>query len=284
MSFNYHLLSHYQVSPLLIARNKGKSSSDTSFDLGLTSTQVIITQSGIDSPNGISLTWKQLEKINKQKNHCFIIDQNEIEPIVLESPTTGWIRTLFPTTKAPTTLVSGILMHRVKNTDPLKDTKVKLNTLGQLNASRFLDTATGLGYTAILASQKGAQVTSVELDPTAIDLARLNPYSTEIFNNPQIIQKIGDIREIVSAFKPGNFTHILHDPPTFKLAGELYSGDFYRQLFNLLQTKGKLFHYIADPQSKHGHEITPGIINRLYQAGFKSVLPKPQAFGVLATK
>ena len=78
--------------------------------------------------------------------------------------------------------------------------------------------------------------------------------------------------------------HIVHDPPTQKIAGELYSEELYKDFYRILQSGGKLFHYIGDPNSEHGSSITKGVIQRLKYAGFREVEKKPEVFGVLAKK
>ena len=45
-----------------------------------------------------------------------------------------------------------------------------------------------------------------------------------------------------------------------------------------------MFHYIADPESDSGSRVTKGVIKRLMDAGFKKVVVKPEAFGVVAYK
>ena len=50
-----------------------------------------------------------------------------------------------------------------------------------------LDTATGLGYTAIEAAKTAEQVVTIELDPVALEIARLNPWSQTMFDNPEIV-------------------------------------------------------------------------------------------------
>ena len=68
------------------------------------------------------------------------------------------------------------------------------------------------------------------------------------------------------------------------LAGELYSGEFYRDCWRVLRRNGKLFHYIGDPDSKSGARTTKGVVRRLHEAGFTRVAHQPQAFGVVAYK
>ena len=62
----------------------------------------------------------------------------------------------------------------------------------------------------------------------------------------------------------------------------LYSAEFYRQLWRILKAKGRLFHYIGDPNSKSGRNVTRGAVKRLKEAGFRRVSARPHAFGVLA--
>jgi predicted methyltransferase len=68
------------------------------------------------------------------------------------------------------------------------------------------------------------------------------------------------------------------------LAGELYSGEFYRDLFRVLQRKGRLFHYVGDPDSRSGRNVTRGVTRRLQEAGFRRIVRKPGAFGLVAYK
>jgi predicted methyltransferase len=68
------------------------------------------------------------------------------------------------------------------------------------------------------------------------------------------------------------------------LAGNLYSGDFYKQAFRVLQERGRMFHYIGDPNSAAGSKVTRGVVKRLHDAGFKKVISLAKAFGVVANK
>lgn len=180
-------------------------------------------------------------------------------------------------------LVSGIPMHRIKNTDPGKDTVAKVAAVGRVG-THALDTATGLGYTAIGLAEKGARVTTIELDPAAQAICRANPWSQGLFTDARIAQKIGDTAELVKELADQSFSSILHDPPTLSLGGQLYSGEFYRQLFRILRRGGRLFHYIGDPNSRTGASTTAGVKRRLIEAGFTKVAPAPEAFGLTAEK
>ncbi|MCA9935630.1 MAG: methyltransferase domain-containing protein, partial [Anaerolineales bacterium] len=190
---------------------------------------------------------------------------------------------LMPTEAAPTMLISGIPMHRIKGTDPHKDTLSKIRAAAPVTGE-VLDTTMGLGYTAVAAAQTAHHVTTIELDPTVAEICRHNPWSQGLFDNPQITRLIGDAYDVIEEFEDGSFHRILHDPPTFSLAGHLYSTEFYRQLYRVLGGNGRLFHYIGDPKSKSGSSVTRGVVRRLHEAGFSQVKPAPYAFGVVAKK
>ena len=180
-------------------------------------------------------------------------------------------------------LISGIPMHRVKDTEPHQDTLEKIRSIKPV-VGQVLDTATGLGYTAIQAARTAEHVVTIELDPVALQVCRFNPWSQELFNNPKISQVIGDSYDVIASMDSSSFTRIIHDPPAIGLAGELYSGDFYRQLHRVMRNHARLFHYIGDPESKSRRSVTAGVIRRLEQAGFSQVRRAPRAFGVVADK
>ena len=180
-------------------------------------------------------------------------------------------------------LVAGMIMHRIEGIDPHADTLNKIRAAGPIGGA-VLDTATGLGYTAIEAARTAERVITVEIDPASIEIARLNPWSQGLFANPRIEQVIGDVWDAVEGMADETFSVIIHDPPTFSLGGELYSGDFYAELHRVLKRRGRLFHYLGDPASKSVQRVQRGVVRRLGEAGFTRVVPTPQAFGVVGYK
>ena len=277
------LLSYIQADELLVAHRMKQTSVVTSLDLGLTTSKVELSNAGIVFQDGQQLSWGQVEEISKTKNVCFQLAVSHLHKIQTFSDETNRFCSLMPTTGAPTLLIAGFPMHRIKNTDPYRDTLSKIKAIAPISG-RVLDTTTGLGYTAIEASRTAQSVVTVELDPTVLDIARQNPWSKLLFENPKISQLIGDSSEVITELPNGAFTHIVHDPPTLSLAGELYSGTFYRELFRVLRRGGRLFHYIGDLDSQLGHRVAKGAIHRLKDAGFVNAKPYPQAFGIVATK
>lgn len=254
-----------------------------SLDLGITNIEMFIEPGEVRFPNGESLDWNAVEKISKSKNNCFFIKEGEPHKILVYSELTHRQYSLMPTPGAPTLLVSGIVMHRIKGTDPYSDTLEKVKTIKPI-VGPVLDTATGLGYTAIEASKTSRHVITIELDPAVQEIARLNPWSQALFDNPKITQRIGDSFDVVKEFDDNQFLRIIHDPPMFSLSGHLYSREFYTQLYQVLGNSGRLFHYIGNPDTRAGQSMTRSVIRHLREVGFSRVLRRPQAFGVVAFK
>ncbi len=277
------VLSYVQLEPLLKAKQQGQSSVEISPDLGLSTVTVALTPDGIAFPNGECLDWRSIEKISKSEVNCFILEDNAIRPIQVFSEYTNRVCSLMPTRGAPSMLIAGFVMHRIKDIDPIQDTLRKIAAISPI-VGRVLDTATGLGYTATEAAKTADEVITIELDPGVQEIARLNPWSQALFNNPKIHQIMGDAYEVVQTFEDGSFSRIIHDPPTFSLAGELYSGAFYQQLCRVLKRGGRLYHYIGDPNSKASGGVTKGALKRLQEAGFTRVVRKPEAYGLVAYK
>lgn len=276
------VLSHYQARPLLESRESGARSALVSPDLNLTQVEVTLEAEGVSFPGGQFVSWGQLEEVAAEENRCYALRDGALHDIQVFSETTNWLRTLFPTESAPTMLASGTLMHRIKDTDPYRDTLAKIRAVRP--QGRVLDTATGLGYTAIEAAKTADYVLTVEIDPAALEVARFNPWSQGLFENPKIKQVIGDVYDVVEEAEDESFSVIIHDPPVFQLAGDLYSGDFYAELYRILRARGRVFHYIGDPKSKSGQGVARGVIRRLGDVGFERVVRRPGAFGVVAYK
>jgi predicted methyltransferase len=277
------VLSCFQARPLSKARAAGETICTVSLDLGITEVAVALTESGVRLPSGIVIPWADIDAIGENENSCFHLTSTGFEKTQLFSDVTNRLFSLLPTPTAPTMLVSGIPMHRIKGTDPLRDTREKIKTV-QPVTGRVLDTATGLGYTAIEAAKRADSVATIEIDPHALEIARLNPWSQGLFVNPKITQYVGDSYDIVESFGDDAFTRIIHDPPVFSLAGHLYSSEFYAGLYRVLMRGGRLFHYVGDPDSKSGRSTTRGVIRRLGEVGFSYVGRRPEAFGVVARK
>ena len=237
----------------------------------------------VSFPAGGRLDWKSVEEICDNETNCYRVEGNRLKAIKGFSKFSGRVYGLMPTVSAPTMLISGIPMHQIKDTDPHQDTLNKIKAIAPIQGD-VLDTTTGLGYTAIEALKTARHVTTIEIDPTAQEIARFNPWSHALFENPNITQIIGDAFDEIPKFEPESFSIIIHDPPMFSLAGDLYSLAVYQQAFRVLKHNGRIFHYIGDPERKSGARVTTGVIRRLQEAGFKRLVRAPRAFGVVASK
>ncbi|HEY0755055.1 MAG TPA: methyltransferase domain-containing protein [Ktedonobacteraceae bacterium] len=277
------ILSYVQARPLLEARKRGETIVESSPDLGRSRASVKLAADGVYFPDGTQLDWPALEKISRSEVNCYTVLAEGIQSIQTFSEETNRVCSLLPTRNAPSMLIAGFVMHRIKDVDPWQDTQRKIAAIAPVSGA-VLDTATGLGYTAIMAARSAETVTTIELDPGAQAIARLNPWSQELFTEPKITQVIGDAYEVVPTFAAESFERIIHDPPTFSLAGDLYSGLFYREIYRILKRGGRLFHYIGDPNSKASGGVTRGALKRLQEAGFSRVTRHTEAYGVVAYK
>ncbi|MEI6614910.1 MAG: hypothetical protein WCL37_08430 [Chrysiogenales bacterium] len=279
----FAVLSWIQAKELLQAKTIGLKKIMASLDLGLSRREVRLDPVGIALDNQPMLAWEQLQTIADSENSCFRVLNGTMEEIRGYSESTRRVFSLFPTAEAPALFISGFSMHRCKDISPRRAALAMIRAAAPISG-RVLDTATGLGYTAIAAAQSAASVITIELDPGSLEMARANPWSQELFNHPGIRRIAGDSSEEIAKFPDGHFSVIIHDPPSLSLAGDLYSGAFYRQAWRVLAGNGRMFHYLGDPNSASGCRVTKGVAERLQTAGFRRIIPKPSAHGVLACK
>ncbi|MCO6040920.1 class I SAM-dependent methyltransferase [Thermococcus alcaliphilus] len=242
---------------------------------------VLVREDKVVFPDGSEVKKDILKRIAKDKNTVYFLSKGQLYKAAIAAD--GFYK-LVPTIP-PTIEINGIRMHRTKDTNPLKDTRSKVEAVNPREGEFVLDTCMGLGYTAIESAKRGAYVITIEKDPNVIELARLNPWSREVFTsqNIQLIQ--GDAFEVIKRFNDKSFDAIIHDPPRFSLAGHLYSEEFYAELFRVLKPKGRLFHYVGNPGKKYRKkDLQRGVMERLRKVGFKGVKRVEEALGVVALK
>jgi predicted methyltransferase len=175
---------------------------------------------------------------------------------------------LVPTDWGPPTFeIDGVKMLPTRLVSPYEDARRKVE-LVEPAGRRVLDTCAGLGYFAAWCLELGAsQVTSYEISPDVLWLRTLNPWSPA--NAPGLELIAGDVGAAISAYPDATFGAILHDPPRFGLAGDLYSQVFYDQLARVLQPGGRLFHYTGTPNRlSSGRDVPQEVARRLQLAGF----------------
>ncbi|MFN4220529.1 MAG: methyltransferase domain-containing protein, partial [bacterium] len=208
----------------------------------------------------VLLPWELVKKYSKKPELMYIINEDGVSPLLFFKERVYRILDTIP----PSLELDGIRMHTHKVSE---DIKRKIEYLRIKAGSLVLDTATGLGYTAIEASKNGAKVITVEKDPFVLELARINPYSKNLFTSKNINLIIGDIYQL--NFKEETFDYIIHDPPRLtRSSGLLYSDEIYQKFYNILKPNGLLYHYIGNPGKKYRNkDLLHRVTQRLSSIG-----------------
>ena len=186
---------------------------------------------------------------------------------------------------APTFEIDGIKMLPTAKVSPFEDARIKV-ALVEPRGKVVLDTCGGLGYFAACCLQAGvARVRSFEKNPDVLWLRTLNPWSPDP-DAPESDGRLqlthGDVSQAIADIADASVDVVLHDPPRFGIAGELYSQLFYDQLARVLRRGGRLFHYTGAPNRlTSGRDVPREVSRRLEKAGFKAGLALD---GVLATR
>lgn len=175
---------------------------------------------------------------------------------------------------APTFEIDGIKMLPTAKTSPIDDARRKV-ALVQPRGKAVLDTCGGLGYFASCCLEAGAaSIRSFEKNESVLWLRTLNPWSPDP-DAPEHGGRLqlthGDISKEIVALPDASFDALLHDPPRFGIAGELYSQVFYDHLARVLRRGGRLFHYTGMPNRlTSGRDVPREVTRRLEKAGFKA--------------
>ena len=172
---------------------------------------------------------------------------------------------------APTFEIDGIKMLPTAQVSPYADAERKVG-LVQPRGKQVLDTCGGLGYFAACCLSAGAaQVQSYEKNLDVIWLRSLNPWSPVV--GGALSLQNADVSERITTLASESVDAILHDPPRFGIAGELYSQAFYDQLARVIRPRGRLFHYTGTPNKLTSRRDVPAeVATRLQRAGFSTEL------------
>jgi predicted methyltransferase len=258
---------------LLAAAHAGTPVMECSLDLERSTTQVEVTSSGW-SWHGQHFPYLEACK----DRTIYYWDRTAFRPV---SRYTHSLIKLVPTPWGPPTFeIDGIKMLPTAQVSPYADAGRKV-ALVQPRGKVILDTCGGLGYFAAWCLQGGArQVISYEKNPDVTWLRSLNPWSPT--SCPGLTLTEGDVAELIPKLPDASVDAILHDPPRFGTAGELYSLAFYDQLARVVRRRGRLFHYTGTPNKlTSGRDVPTEVARRLQRAGFATEL---NGDGVLATK
>jgi predicted methyltransferase len=185
----------------------------------------------------------------------------------------------------PTFEVDGIKMLPTSRESPLDDARRKV-ALVLPRGKVVLDTCGGLGYFAACCLEAGvARILSFEKNIDVLWLRTLNPWSPDPDHataGGRLQLAHGDVSDAITRLADASVDAVLHDPPRFGIAGELYSQVFYDQLARVLRRGGRLFHYTGSPNKlTSGRDVPREVRKRLEKADFKAELALD---GVLATR
>lgn len=259
------LLTRNLAQTLLAARATGARECLGSFDLGRSNGAALLHSDGWD--------WRGQRypyppTLKDRTIHYW--DGEAFAPVARYS---GSLIKLVPTEwGAPTFEIDGIKMLPTARESPFEDARRKV-ALVEPRGKVLLDTCGGLGYFAACCVSEGVtRIHSFEKNPDVLWLRTLNPWSPDpeaCSGRLQLTQY--DVTQAIVRFADASFDALLHDPPRFGIAGELYSQVFYDQLARVIRRGGRLFHYTGNPNKlSSGRDVPREVAKRLEKAGFKT--------------
>ncbi len=270
------LLTKHIGDTLLAARDAGTAAWRGSLDLGVGEDEAAL---GDEAWTWRGRAYPYPGKLKERTLYWW--DGEDFAPV---SRYAGKLIKLVPTEwDVPTFEIDGVKMLPTSKTSPLDDARRKV-ALVQPRGKAVLDTCGGLGYFARCCLEDGvARIDSFEKDEDVLWLRQLNPWSPDPdASGGRLRLTHGDVSQAIDALPDASYDAVLHDPPRFGIAGELYSGAFYAQLARVLKRSGKLFHYTGSPNKlTSGRDVPREVARRLQAAGFRAA---PALDGVLAER
>ncbi|HLD02397.1 MAG TPA: methyltransferase domain-containing protein [Candidatus Nanoarchaeia archaeon] len=251
------IISTGDISKILSSKT-GKAS--ISPDIGMTSAEASV-EGGSVIIRDQKIPLSDLKKIRDDKS-CYIVEDGKLHKVQFFSEKTGYVYKLIPTSYRPILKISGTSMHKKEFVGMIERSKLK---------GKVLDSGTGLGYTAIAASRTAGSVITIEHDENVIEIARLNPYSSDIFNKKNIRLINADVVDEMKSFKASEFDSIILDGGIPTLSGKFFSLENYSNVYRVLKRNGRLYHYIPSPEVTHGRNFQSEVVSRLKNAGFSRI-------------
>lgn len=254
------LLTKSAHANLLAAAHAGASTATCSLDLERSMTTVEVGASGW---HWQGRSYPFLESCRDRTIYYWAEDR--FEPV---ARFTSALIKLVPTDWGPPTFeIDGIKMLPTAQVSPYADAERKV-ALIEPRGKIVLDTCGGLGYFAHWCSEGQAkQVISFEKNPDVVWLRGMNPWSPT--DHSGLTLTLGDVAIEITKLQNASVDAVLHDPPRFGIAGELYSQAFYDQLARVLKRRGKMFHYTGTPNKlTSGRDVPNEVAKRLQRAGF----------------
>jgi len=282
------VLTKYVIREIIKLTSKSNTMASKfkiSLDLGLSTSDIEVVDDTVIFSCGecVDLSVLKSSIDDMGDDDIFVVIHGNIRKVALSANGNYYkLKAVGPYT-APTLEINGIHMHRITGITPWEDSLLKVKCARVRRGMKVLDICTGLGYTAIASLLRGAfRVITIEIDEHVLEIASYNPWSWRLADE-RINIILGDATEVIEDIKDSSIDRIIHDPPTLALAGELYSKEFYKELFRVLKRGGVLFHYTGKPGYMRGVNVTRGVVNRLRHVGFQVKIVR-EAYGVVAFK
>lgn len=220
------LLTRPLAEALLAARESGLDTWTGSLDLGRSSGDAQLHTDAWEW-RGQRYPWPG--KLKDRTIHFW--DGDEFASV---SRYSGALIKLVPTEwGAPTFEIDGIKMLPTSKASPVDDARRKV-ALVQPHGRTVLDTCGGLGYFAACCLDAGAtRIDSFEKNEDVLWLRTLNPWSPDpeaATSGGRLRLTHADVSQAIADIPTASVDAVLHDPPRFGIAGELYSQAFYDQL------------------------------------------------------
>lgn len=272
------LLTRPVATALAAARDAGTPTWTGSLDLGRSSTEAATGPTGW---TWRGTTYPYADRLKDRTVYWW--DGDDFEAV---SRYAGSLIKLVPTDWGPPTFeIDGIKMLPTAQASPLEDARRKVALVAPQGRA-VLDTCGGLGYFAACCLEAGAaRILSFEKNPDVLWLRTLNPWSPDpgaSSSGGRLELREGDVSQAIEGLPDAAFDALLHDPPRFGIAGELYSRAFYEQLARVLRRGGRLFHYTGSPNRlTSGRDVPREVAKRLEAAAFRA---EAALDGVLATR
>ena len=272
------LLTRPLAEELLAARKAGADTWTGSLDLGRSIGDARLHADAWEW-RGMRYPWPG--KLKDRTIYCWDGDEfasvSRYSGALIKLVPTGW--------GAPTFEIDGIKMLPTSKASPIDDARRKV-ALVQPQGKTVLDTCGGLGYFAACCLDAGAaRIDSFEKNEDVLWLRTLNPWSPDPeadTSGGRLRLTHADVSQAIADIAAASVDAVLHDPPRFGIAGELYSQAFYDQLARVMRRGGRLFHYTGTPNSLTSGRDVPGeVLKRLQKSGFKA---ERALDGVLATR
>ena len=267
------LITRELLSEMRSAATRGLTALSCSLDLQRSTTVVVVDADG----------WNWGARRFPWPPHCrertiYHWTGEAFEPVARYA---GSLIKLVPTEWGPPTFeIDGIKMLPTARVSPYLDAERKVGLI-RPRGRVVLDTCGGLGYFAAWClQQQAARILSFEKNADVLWLRTLNPWSPAVGGALSLMH--ADITAEITQLADRSVDAILHDPPRFGIAGELYSQVFYDQLARVIRRGGRLFHYTGSPNRLTSQRNVPlEVARRLTRSGFTTQL---DGDGVLAVR